>query len=95
MGSDFRDESLKSKLILTLVVHNLIIGCCTYPIKTSEQKKNNNNNKKTTKIHSGFVLIWLLTTGHLFASYSSLIVFVGEYQVKKQGIYIILNYTSC
>ena len=47
MGSDFRDESLKSKLILTLVVHNLIIGCCTYPIKTSEQKKNNNNNKNS------------------------------------------------
>ena len=48
MGSDFRDESLKSKLILTLVVHNLIIGCCTYPIKTSEQKKNNNNNNKNS-----------------------------------------------
>ena len=47
MGSDFRDESLKSKLILTLVVHNLIIGCCTYPIKTSEQKKNNNNDKNS------------------------------------------------
>ena len=92
MGSDFRDESLKSKLILTLVVHNLIIGCCTYTIKTSEQKKKTTT---TTKIHSGFVLIWLLTTGHLFASYSSLIVFVGEYQVKKQCIYIILNYTSC
>ena len=76
MGSDFRDESLKSKLILTLAVHNLIIGCCTYPIKTSEQKKKTTT---TTKIHSGFVLIWLLTNGHLFASYSSLIVFVGEY----------------
>ena len=54
MGSDFRDESLKSKLILTLAVHNLIIGCCTYPIKTSEQKKKTTT---TTKIHSGFVLI--------------------------------------
>ena len=48
MGSDFRDESLKSKLILTLAVHNLIIGCCTYPIKTSEQKKKNNNNNKNS-----------------------------------------------
>ena len=48
MGSDFRDESLKSKLILTLVVHNLIIGCCTYTIKTSEQKKKNNNNNKNS-----------------------------------------------
>ena len=45
MGSDFRDESLKSKLILTLVVHNLIIGCCTYPIKTSEQKKTTTTTK--------------------------------------------------
>ena len=48
MGSDFRDESLKSKLIFTLVVHNLIIGCCTYLIKTSEQKKKNNNNNKNS-----------------------------------------------
>ena len=48
MGSDFRDESLKSKLILTLVVHNLIIGCCTYPIKTSEQKKKQQQRQKFT-----------------------------------------------
>ena len=49
MGSDFRDESLKSKLILTLVVHNLIIGCCTYPIKTSEQKKKQQQQQQNNK----------------------------------------------
>ena len=47
MESDFRDESLKSKLIITLAVHNLIIGCCTYPIKTSEQKKQQQQQKFT------------------------------------------------
>ena len=56
MGSDFRDESLKSKLILTLVVHNLIIGCCTYPIKTSEQKKTTTTTTKQQKFTLG--LCW-------------------------------------